>query len=148
MPHRTTIRESTEITNLRIVYDASSKSTKSFASLIDRLETGPPRQNTVWDILVRPLLKSILLCGDIEKAFLHIRIRECERTVLGFPWVKKCDPNRVETNKFTRLLFGLTQSLFVLNATLTVHFHNFLINYPKVIEIISDDMYANNLTSG
>ena len=40
--HRPAIRESAEITKLRIVNDVSSKPTKNFASLNNCLETGPP----------------------------------------------------------------------------------------------------------
>ena len=67
---------------------------------------------------------------------------------MRFHWVKKCDPNRVETNRFTRLVFGLTQSPFIFEATLKIRFHNYLKNYPKVTENISDNMYVHNLTSG
>ena len=54
----------------------------------------------------------------------------------------------MEINRFTRLVFGLTQSPFILEATLKVHFLNYLSNYPKVIENISDDTYAEDLTFG
>ena len=93
-------------------------------------------------------LMAILLCCDIEKAFLQTRIQECERNVLPFHWVKKCNPNRLEKNRFTRLVFRLMQSPFILEATLKVHFNNYLTNYPKGIENISDDMYVDDLTSG
>ena len=51
-------------------------------------------------------------------------------------------------NRFPRLVFGLTQSPFILEATLETHFHNYLMNYSKVIENISDDVYVDDLTSG
>ena len=54
----------------------------------------------------------------------------------------------MEINKFTRLVFGLTESSFILEATLKVHFHNYLTKFPKVIGNISDDMHVGNLTSG
>ena len=44
MPYRVVIRESTELTKLRVVYDASVKSESGF-SLNDCLEKGPPLQN-------------------------------------------------------------------------------------------------------
>ena len=84
LSHRPVIRESAETTKLRIVYDASSKPTKNSASLNDCLETGPPYQNSVGDILVRSRFKPILLCGDVEKSFLQIKIRECEGDILCF----------------------------------------------------------------
>ena len=60
----------------------------------------------------------------------------------------KCDLSHVEVNMFTRLKFGHMQFPFIFEATLKVHFHNYLMNYPKVIENISGDMYVDDLTSG
>ena len=91
LQHRLVIRESAQTTKLRIMYDASSELTKNSASLNDCLEMGPPLRNSMWDILIRSRFKPILLCGDIKKAFLQIRIRECERNLLRFHWIKKCD---------------------------------------------------------
>ena len=98
----------------------------------------------------------ILLCGDIEKAYLQIKcdkiryrqdeIRENERK--GFHWVKNCEPNCVEINRFTRLVFGLTQFPFILEARLKTNFRNYLMDYPKVMENISHYMYVDDLTSG
>ena len=42
LTHGTAIRESAKTTKLRIMYDTSSKSTKSSACPNDCLETGPP----------------------------------------------------------------------------------------------------------
>ena len=58
-------------------------------------------------------MRPILLCGDMQKAFWQIRIREFERNTLGFHWIKNLDPNIVEINRFCRLLFGLTQLPFI-----------------------------------
>ena len=93
LPHRSLIPESAETTKIRIIYDASAKPNKDSVSLNECLETGPPLQNSLWDILIRSRFRSILLCGDIEKAFLQIRIQESERYVLRFHWVKNSDPS-------------------------------------------------------
>ena len=144
MPHRPVIRKSAETTKLRIVYDTSTKPTKNSASLNGFLEMGLPLQNSMWYTLVRSRFKHILLCGDVEKAFLQIRIRRemLERNVSRFHWENKCDPNRVELNRFTRLVFVLSQSPLIFEATLKVHFLNYLRNYSKEIEDISDGMYG------
>ena len=129
------------------MYDASSKPTKKFASLNYCLETGPPLQNSMWDILIRSRFKPILLCGDIEKVFLQIRIQKHEGNVMRFYWVNKCNPNCMEINRFTRLVLELTQLPFILEAILKVHFLTYLTNCPKNFEKISDDMYVDDLTS-
>ena len=51
-------------------------------------------------------------------------------------------------NKFVRLVFGLIQSPFILEATFKVHFHDYLTNHPKITENISNYMYVDDLTSG
>ena len=87
MPHKAVIRESAQTTKVRIVYDASAKPNSNTPLLNDCLETGPSLQNLLWDILVRTRLRPVLLCGDIEKAFLQIRIRENDGDALRFHWI-------------------------------------------------------------
>ena len=130
LPHRSVIRESAETTKIRIVYDASAKPNKDSVSLNECLETSPPLQNSLWDILVRLRFTSILLCGDIEKTFLQIRIQESERDILRFHWVKNSDPSIIEINRFTHLVFSLTHSPFILEGNLKEHFQYYIIPNP------------------
>ena len=58
-------------------------------------------------------------------------------------WSELCGNNR-----FTRLVFGLMQSPFILETSLKVHFLNYQTNYPKVTDNISYDMYLGDSTSG
>ena len=53
LPHRPVIRESAEATKIKIVHDASAKPNKDSVFLNECLETGPPLQNSHWDILIR-----------------------------------------------------------------------------------------------
>ena len=145
MRHKAVIRGSAQTTKVRIVYDASAKPNSNSASLNDCLETGPSLQNLLWDILVRSRLRPALLCGDIEKAFLQIRIRENDRDVLRFHWIQNRDPTNIETLRFTKLIFDLTQSPFILEGTLKKHFENYKQAYTKVIEVIENDMYVDDL---
>ena len=94
-------------------------------SLNECLETGPPLQNLIWDILTRLRFKPIFLCGDIEKAFLQIHIQECERDVLRFHWVDSLESKIIEILRFTRLVFSLAHSSFILEGTLKKHFENY-----------------------
>ena len=117
LPRRPVIHESAKSTKLRLVY-VSAKASKSPVSLDECVETGPNLQNSLYDILVRFRMRPIILCGDIQKAFWQIRIRELQRNSLRFHWIKNLDPNIVEINRFTRLVFGLTLSPFILEGTL------------------------------
>ena len=82
------------------------------------------------------------------KAFLQIRIRVPQRDALRFHWVSNLDLYRIEVIRFSRLVFGLTQSPFILESTLKEHFNNKKIVYPELIENIRNHMYVDDLVSG
>ena len=86
-----------------------------------------------------------LICSDIEKAFLQIRIRESQRDALRFHWVSNFDLNGIEVNCFTRLVFGLTQSLLILESTLKECFNNYKSVSPELIENIRNNMYVEGI---
>ena len=88
LPHKARIGEDAENNKLRVVYDASLKPNMNQPSLNECLEKKPPLQNRLWDVLVRNRMKPVGLCADLRKAFLQIRIRECERDILRFHWIK------------------------------------------------------------
>jgi hypothetical protein len=52
LPHKPVVRESAESTKVRIVFDASARENESSPSLNECLETGPPLQNLLWNVLV------------------------------------------------------------------------------------------------
>lgn len=72
MPHHAVIRRDKQTTKLRILYDASAKS--SGPSLNDCLYIGPAMTQSVMDIILRFRSHIIALAGDIEKAFLMVSI--------------------------------------------------------------------------
>ena len=94
--HKAVIRELAQTTKVCIVYDSSAKPNSNSASLNNCLEVGPSLQNTLWDILVKTRLRPVLVCGDIEKAFLQILIRENDRDALRFHWIQNRDPTNIE----------------------------------------------------
>ena len=117
-------------------------------SLNDSLETGPMLQNLLWDILVRNRFKPISLCADIQKSFLQIRIRESEQDTLRFRWLRDIRKERIEILRFTRLVFGLNQSPFVLEATLREHLSKYESICPGIENEIMTSMYADDLILG
>ena len=147
LPHRPVNRQNAESTKLREAYDPSAKSESGY-SLNDCLEKGPSLQNKLWDILIRTTFRLVILCADIEKAFLQIRIKEKERESLKFHWIENLTNNTIQFLRFTRLIFGLNQSLFILEGTLKAHFEKYESIYLELIRKIRDDMYVDDLVTG
>ena len=90
-------------------------------------------------------MRCVVICGDIEKAFLQIRIRESERDFLRFHWSEKANYDIIKIYRFTRLVFGLKQSSFILEGTLEIQFENYIGMYRELIEGVKDDMYMDDL---
>ena len=128
--------------------DASARENSRSFSLNDCLEMGPALQNLLWSVLIRTRFKLIPLCGDLQKAFLQIRIKADDRDALRIYWIKERDPNQMETLWFTRLIFRLVQSPFILRGTFQEHLGNYIEKYPIEVAEIKDDLYADNLISG
>ena len=84
LPHRVVVREKAETTKVRVAYDASSKDKKSGVSLNDCLRVGPSLTPLMFDVLLRFRVNPIALVGNIEKAFLNIKIHPEHRDCLRF----------------------------------------------------------------
>ena len=148
LPQKPVIRENAESTKVRIVYDASARADNQSKSLNDYLEPDPNLQNQIWKILVRTRFNPVAICGDLKQAFLYIRIHESCRDALRFHWIKDRDPQQIETNRFTRLVFGLTQSPFILDATLQHHLQKYIDTLKELIKKVMNDFYVDVLISG
>ena len=148
LPHKPVIRESAESTKTCIVFDASVKPNDKSPSLNDCLETGPPLQNLLWDVLVRNCLKPVALAGDLKQAFLQVRIRPEDRDVLRFHWFKHKNTSEIEVLRFTRALFGLVQSPFLLGATLKQHLESLRERHPNEVEEITKSLYVDEIITG
>ena len=117
-PHHPVIREDKNTSKVRIVFDASAKSDGS--SLNECLCKGPQLTPLAFDILIRFRSFAIALTSDIEKAFLQISINENDHDYLRFFWFGDAfsDSPKVVRNRFTRVIFGVTSSPFLLNQTI------------------------------
>ena len=82
LPHHPVIRGDKNTTKIRVVHDASAKSTG--ASLNECLHTGPKLHQQIIDILVTFRSYTVALAADIEKAFL---VAPPDGDVLRFLWV-------------------------------------------------------------
>ena len=118
--HKPVIGEEAASTKVRIVYDAPAKAHPSAVSLNDCLYPGSPLQNKLWNVLVRSQRHLVAVVGDLKKAFLQVRIGECDRDALRFHMMPG-EHSKIETLRFTRALFGLAPSLFLLGGVIEYH---------------------------
>ena len=148
IPHKYVIRESAQTTKMRIVYDASARATPEVPSLNDCLYTGQPLQNKIWVILVQQRTYPVGVAADIKQAFLQIRVKESERNALKFHWQPSINAE-VETYRFTRVLFGLAPSPFLLGGVIESHLDaSWSMRYPEEVARLRRYFFVDDLLSG
>ena len=143
------VRRDALTTKLRIVFDASSRATNEGPSLNDCLYSGPSLTPIIFKIRLRFRERKIALVGDIEKAFLNIKVQEQDRNVLRFLWIdslQKDDPEIV-LYRFCRVVFGVNSSPFLLNATLRYHISQYSLD-AQFVENLLNSFFIDDLVSG
>eukprot|EP00731_Ephydatia_muelleri_P005900 Em0003g148a len=148
LPHHAVIREDKLTTKLRIVYDASARS--NGPSLNDSLYAGPTFGQNILDILLRFRLFQIAVTADIEKAFLMVSVAEEDRNSLRFLWVDDIAAQlpRLVVMRFTRVVFGVSASPFLLNATIRKHVEGYRDSIHSFVEKFNRSIYVDDLTFG
>ncbi len=148
VPHHAVVREDKTTTKLRIVYDASARS--NGPSLNDCLYTGPKFGQSILDIIIRFRTHQVALAADIEKAFLMISISERDRDALRFLWIDDIDKEHPETvvMRFARVVFGVSSSPFLLNATISHHLKKYSNKYPEFVETFLRSIYVDDVSLG
>ncbi|KAL5500600.1 hypothetical protein EMCRGX_G012191 [Ephydatia muelleri] len=148
LPHHAVIRKDKLTTKLRIVYDASARGTG--ASLNDCLYSGPNFGQNIMAILLRFRTHKIGIVGDIEKAFLMISIAPKDRDVLRFLWIDSIDKvlPRIMTFRFKRVVFGVSASPFLLNATIQHHMKSYEAEDAAFVRRFLRSIYVDDVVSG
>ncbi|XP_071040052.1 uncharacterized protein [Parasteatoda tepidariorum] len=86
------------------------------------------------------------LSEDLKQAFLNIEIAGEDRDATRFLWMEPSfDEGELRIFRFTRVLFGLTSSPFLLAATIKFHLKNYEKTYPETIKIIRESLYVDDV---
>ena len=87
MPHHAVPKGRLGETKWRIVFDASSNEKGTF-SLNDALDMGPNLLPEIFAMLLRLRLNPVGIIGDIQQAFLQLKLDEKDRDLTRFFWYR------------------------------------------------------------
>uniref|UniRef100_A0A1X7VT18 Reverse transcriptase domain-containing protein n=1 Tax=Amphimedon queenslandica TaxID=400682 RepID=A0A1X7VT18_AMPQE len=122
---------------------------KCFLSLIPRLKRTPDLEK--YDEVIREQLRFcmhlIAIMADIEKAFRMVGVSKADQDVLRFLWSKDVH-SPVQIYKFTRVVFGVGRSQYLLNATIAHHLELFKEAYPSTVSKLQESMYVDDKVLG
>ena len=131
-----------------MLYDALARVNEEAASLNECLNSGPLLQNKLWSILVHSQFHPVIIVRDTKQAFLQVHLREKDRDALRFHLLKDLTTETVEVSRFTRALFGLPSSPFLLGRIIQHLIESCRSAYPDSVKKLEKSLYMDDLISG
>ncbi|XP_018359718.1 PREDICTED: uncharacterized protein LOC108758967 [Trachymyrmex cornetzi] len=144
LPHHAVIKEASDTTKTRIVFDASAK-TSNGTSLNDLLMTGPTIQPGLIAHLIRFRTYNYVVTADIEKMYRQVTLHEDDRQYQKILWRRD---GKVETLQLNTLTFGVSSSPFLAIRTVQKLAEDELLTFPRAARIIKSHMYVDDLLTG
>lgn len=146
IPHHAVMKEESTTTKLRVVFDASNKTTNG-QSLNDVLMVGPTLQSTLYVILLRFRKYAFALTADVTKMYRQVKINEEHQDLQRIVWREnEIDP--INEYRLTTVTYGTASAPFLavrsLNECATLSANE----YPDSSKAILRDMYVDDLITG
>ncbi|XP_037932546.1 uncharacterized protein LOC119674592 [Teleopsis dalmanni] len=116
MPHQAVIREASSTSKLRVVFDASAKTTNG-NSLNNIMMIGPRLQKDIFDIIIKWRLWKFVVTPDVENMFRQIKIAEEHQDYQRILW-RENPTDIIEEFKLTTVTFGTASAPFSAIRTL------------------------------
>lgn len=145
MPHHPVIQPSRMTTKMRIVMDATAKSSNG-VSLNENLQVGPRLQQDLLRILIRYRSFRIAIGSDIEKMFRQILIHEEDRCYQRILWRENPD-DPIEEFELTTVIFGISSAPFLAVKSMQELVKNSEISIQAKSAIL-EDFYMDDLLTG
>ncbi|GFU38093.1 DUF1758 domain-containing protein [Nephila pilipes] len=157
LPHHGVVRHTSCITKLRVVFDASNK-TSSGLCFNNLLMVGSRVQPEMFPILIQFQLFIAAICANVEKMFRQIKVHEEDADWQGILWggfsnrtYKGISLNLFRNNrtyKGTTVTYGTSSAPFLTTRTLRQLAIDEQENYPAASRASLCHFYVDDLLSG
>ena len=144
LPHQAVIRENNLTTKLRVVFDASAK-TSNGRSLNDIMCTGPKLQRDIFDIILKWRLWQVVITADVEKMFRQIKISKKDQPYHRILW-RENQKEKIDEYELTTVTYGTASAPYLAVRTLIEIANKCPIE--KLQTIIKEDFYMDDLMTG
>ncbi|KMQ88124.1 hypothetical protein RF55_12443 [Lasius niger] len=146
IPHHAVVKEESTTTRVRVVFDASCK-TSSGKSLNDILMVGPTIQENLMDIIIRLRQYKYAMAADIAKMYRQVKLKKEDRKLqrILWRWDRKKPIQIFELNTIT---YGMASSPFLAIRCLQEAAQQMEYKYKDASEVIRRDFYVDDLLTG
>ncbi|GAB0093955.1 hypothetical protein DMENIID0001_091490 [Sergentomyia squamirostris] len=146
LPHHAVFKEDSTTTKLRVVFDASSKSSTG-VSLNDLLHTGPKIQEDLRNILTRWRKYRYVYTADAEKMFRQVELDEKDRNYTRILWRESArDP--IQEFQLNTVTYGTGPATFLSVRVLHQLATDEVENYPLASKVLLRDFYVDDMLTG
>lgn len=146
IPHHCILRSEGQTTKLRVVFDASARTTAG-RSLNETLYNGRKLQKDLPSILMRARIHKYLFTADIKQMYRQIRIRAADRDYLRILW--RFDKNQpISEYRLCTVTYGTSsapyQALRTLQHLSTIEGDQ----YPSAAHALMHDTFVDDILTG
>ena len=145
LPMHGVTKQSSSTTKLRVVFDASAK-TSTGVSLNDTLLAGPSLYPQLTDILIRFRYHRIAMSSDIGKMFREIALHPDDRDYHRF--LMQSSSGQLIDWRMTRLTFGVASSPFLATQTLRQLADDYQGEFPEAAQVVRSCFYVDDCLTG
>lgn len=146
LPHHAVFKSSSLTTKLRVVFDASAK-TSNGISLNDILMTGPTIQDELVCLILRFRFYSSVLTADIEKMYRQILVHPDDRHFQKIIW-RNDKSQSLKIYVLNTVTYGTKSASFSAARTLKRLASDTRDKFPRAAEALSEDFYMDDLITG
>ena len=144
IPHHAVVKNSSNTTKLRIVQDASAK-TSSGLSLNDILMRGPTIQDDLFSLLIRMRFPNFVIVADIVKMYLQFLVNEKDREYQKILWIVD---GQIKEFHLNRIVFGEKSSPYLAVKCLFRLAEDEGLRFPSAAKVLKNDCYIDNIITG
>lgn len=146
LPHHAVMKSESSSTKMRVVFDASAKSSTG-VSLNQTLLSGQKLHNEICDILIQFRCYPIVFSCDIRQMFRQIRMHPDDRNFQLFFW-RENPTQPLSIYCLTTVVFGFVCSPYLAIRTLRQLIADEGDKYPLAARVLKKQVYVDDLILG
>ncbi|XP_053698822.1 uncharacterized protein LOC128745771 [Sabethes cyaneus] len=146
LPHHAVKRPDSSTTKLRVVFDASAK-TSNGKSLNDQLMVGPTLQPQLVDTLLRFRTYKVAVTSDVSKMFRQILVRKEDRRFQQILW-RSSTKDEIGVYQLTTVTYGTASAPFLAVRTLMQICEDEAEQYPLAAEVGKKSVCVDDVLFG
>ena len=148
IPWRAVWKGNSVSTPCRVVFDASQPTSSGY-SLNDLLAKGRNNLNKLQEVVIRWFTHQVAIHTDISKMYNTIKLQESDWCYQRYIWEPNLDPTKLPEEKIIKtLIYGVrssgNQSEYGLRKIADLSKEE----YPKVNDVVQNDVYVDDCLSG